>query len=537
MSVGDLISNAIRAGKHISCDSDVNEQTWEQFEVCAENKQVVLFGASPCAQCFFDKYGKSARVDIVVDNDIKKTKYPLGYFCYTKETVTDEMLNVAEADVLKKYNPNELIVLIASTNYYISIMEQLHEMNIDNCFSVLTMEANYRKGFQDQESESEKRKAFAEKCCNYEIEKKKIVFRSFGNYSDHQKYITEALLKLRKDLDIVWMVRKFDIAMPEGVRKVYEGNWKQYVYEMETAGMWILDLEVPPYLSKRENQIYIQTKHWASVTLKKFYLDAITFESVPERIQNWERESRIIDYIMVGSEFDIESCKRGFGFGGPFVMVGSPRTDGVFNEKENKEKVYNEYHIEKSVKALLYAPTYRFDKDLGKNYAIATKLDLDFELVKKALERRFGGEWHFVLRLHPSVANAWRKVEMPEYVHDASSYEDSEELVAACEIAISDFSSIMFEPAFAKKKVILLAKDLEDYLKNEYELLIDYRSLPFPIAETNKELEEIILQFDEEEYERCLDEFFDEYGVHEDGHASERAAKFVSDVIDGREHE
>ena len=36
-----------------------------------------------------------------------------------------------------------------------------------------------------------------------------------------------------------------------------------------------------------------------------------------------------------------------------------------------------------------------------------------------------------------------------------------------------------------------------------------------------------IINFNQETYERELKEFFDKYGVHEDGHASERAAEFV----------
>ena len=532
----DIIDKAILQKKHISSEEILNGQSWEQFEEHAKEKKIVLFGVSAVAWSYFERYGENARVDILIDNSKKKQGYCLNDYFMTAPEKTEEDIVVKDQSVLKDYNPEELVVLVASTNYYVSIIKQLREMGIQSCFSILNMEAKVRSECADRDSNAEKKRKFAIECCEKElVNKKKILFRSFGSFSDHEKYITLALLGIRPDLEIVWIVNDLSVEMPEGIRKVSFLNWKQYIYEMETAGMWVLDLEVPSYIQKRQGQIYVQTKHWASVTLKKFYLDAVTFESVPERIENWKRNGEILDYIIAGSEFDVNSCKRGFGFDGPFIMAGSPRTDGVFKTEQSKKKVYEHLGIESSVKTLLYAPTYRFDKKLGKNFHNAIELEMDFLRIKEALEKRFGGEWAFVLRLHPSVASAWEKADKQGYVYDASRYEDSQELVAACDITVSDFSSIMFEPAFAKKKVILFVGDLEDYLANEYELLIDYRTLPFPIAETNDQLEQCILGFDEDAYIQKVSDFLEKYGVCEDGHASERAAQFISDIIDGKE--
>ncbi len=295
--------------------------------------------------------------------------------------------------------------------------------------------------------------------------------------------------------------------------------------------MWILDLPVPSYIIKRPGQIYIQTKHWASITLKRFYLDASTFQGVPEKINVWKREQKLIDHIITGSDFDTESCRRGFGFEGEVLQCGSPRSDGLFREKENRNKVFEYYHLNKNCKALIYAPTYRFSKTEGKTAAESRNIVLDFERVKRALEARFGGEWYILVRLHPSVAAALKEVEKPDFVIDVSLYGDSQELVSASDILISDFSSILFEASFVNKPVFLFATDLEDYLLNEYDLLIGYHELPFPVAESNEELERNILGFQGEEYEERVTAFLEHYGVHEDGHASERAAQFIVDTF------
>ena len=114
---------------------------------------------------------------------------------------------------------------------------------------------------------------------------------------------------------------------------------------------------------------------------------------------------------------------------------------------------------------------------------------------------------------------------------DVSDYYDSEELVAASDIMITDYSSIMFEPAFVKKPVFLLAVDRKEYIDGERGLLIDYEDLPFSIAESNDELIQNMERFEQKEYEEKVQQFLDEYGVHEDGHAGERAAVFVSQMI------
>ena len=319
--------------------------------------------------------------------------------------------------------------------------------------------------------------------------------------------------------------------MPNEVRKVLWTNWKKALYEAETAAIWIADVAVPEYWIKRQEQIYIQTKHWASITLKKFYLDAATFQSEPGKIAPWIRESSIIDYIIVGSEFDLESCKRGFGVDGKFIMIGSPRSDGLFRGKENRDKVYRSYGLAKDVRVLMYAPTYRFDREKGKSVHQSREIGFDYQLVKTALENRFGGNWLIALRLHPSVAAEVKNMKFPDFVFDVSAYADSEELVAAFDILVSDFSSIMFEPAFVKKPVFLFAKDISDYIENEYELLIDYRELPFAIAENTEQLCENILNFNKEGYEKNLGNFLKKYSVCEDGHASERAAGFISGLV------
>lgn len=530
----DSIDRAMEKGLHRSGTEEFDSQTWEDFEQFIQGKKVFLFGVGTGANCYFDRYKDRAVLDGVIDNDSRKLGLPVGVFLAGTYGLEQSKVMVSASSILDGIAKEDAVVLIASTNYYKEIAEQLKQMGIRNCFILLIMEANRRQmGGQDktQETISEKEEFALECLRQMPIEEKKIFFRAYGDYADHGKYITEALLKIRTDLDLVWVVSDMTAKVPKGVRKIYGGNWKQFIYEMETAKVWILDLAVPSFITKRQGQLYIQTKHWASITLKKFYLDTVTFRGISDQIENWKRDGQMIDYIITGSEFDEESCRRGFGFQKEILPFGSPRSDALFHEEENKEKVYRHYGLDLNTHTILYAPTYRFDKNKGKKFHVVKEVELEFERIKQAAEQKFGGEWFFLLRLHPSVARVSKEIPKPEFVIDASDYADSEELVSAADITISDFSSIMFEPAFVKKPVFLFTTDLNDYIEKEYELLIPYYDLPFPVAESNEELEQRIREFDRRKYHEILKNFFMKYGVEEDGHASERTARFLAEYL------
>lgn len=531
----DIIQKAIDQKKHVSRRAEINKQNWEIFREKAAGKNIFLFGAGTGAGVLFEKY-EDICIEGIIDNNIKKQGLQLDDFVEEARNTEYGKLEITSVDILKKYAADEIIVLVTSTNYYEQIIDQLEELGVYNYYVVLIMEANARKNIHrnDLKSLEEKQSPenYAKICCREEINYKKILFYSFGTYSDHGKYITEAILRIRTDLDIVWMLNDLRTQVPKGVRKVYTGNWKRCIYEMETARVWVYNMVVPKYIRKRSQQIYIQTKHWASITLKRFYLDSLTIQDVSENVTNWKYNSRIMDYVITGSDFDSESSRRGFGFQKEVLQIGSPRSDALFCSNKYKKKIYDFYHIETSMRMLLYAPTYRFDKSSPVHLHELRETDLDFEATKDSLEQRFGGNWYIVLRLHPSVAKESSQIEKPDYVIDASNYEDGEELVAACDAMISDYSSIMFEPAFVKRPVFLFATDKKDYIDKEYDLLIDYDTLPFPIAESNEELVSCIIDFDQRKYEEELDRFMKKYGVNEDGHASERAAEFILKQID-----
>lgn len=532
----DIIDYAMQQELYLTEREEIKRQTWADFECALSGKKLFLFGTGAGTGYYFGQYKNKYIIEGILDNDKRWHGFVAGDVFTDAFESMNEKVKIVPVSVLDRYEKEEVIVLITSTKCYQEIGKQLLDMGIVNCHVLLMMEANRRRQYLENCVDTDieiKMKEYAEACCQKPIQTNKIVFRSFDTYSDHGKYITEQLLKRSNGIDIVWILKDLREDLPIGVRAVWIENWKKYIYEMETAYIWIVNTLVPSCIIKRKEQIYIHTKHWASITLKKFYLDASTITDVGEDVRQWRHNGSCMDYVFTGSRFDTESFRRGFDFKKEAVQVGSPRTDAMFRAEECRQKVTDIYHLDKTKKILLYAPTYRYKKEkTGMHEAEARSVGLDDSLIRDALESKFGGEWDILFRLHPSVAKESKKFVNDRCVVDVSAYPDSEELASACDVMVTDYSSIMFEPAFVKKPVFLFALDKAEYIDHEYDFLLDYEMLPFPSAETNEELVNCIMDFDKEAYEKRVTVFLEQYGVREDGHASERAAEFIIGLFD-----
>ena len=476
---------------------------------------------------------EDCQIEAFIDNDEKKQGLRIQdytSFAYGKNI---HYKSIMHEDILLEYDKEEVVIVILSTQRYEEIAKNLMDKGIAKIYIGLIMCANSREILQEDEYTIEK--YISESMC-VPINRKKIVIRTDGFYNGHGRQIAEQLLKRRTDLDIVWIANTM-IKVPTGIRVILECNIKKMIEEMETAGFWLFEAETPIWTQKRQNQCYIQLKHWASVTLKTFYISDFKLQNYQVGIDRWLKESAMMDYVFVGSKFDEMTCREGFAFDREVVYVGSPRTDVMFKQEECREKVYDFYKIDRQVHTLLYAPTFRYkDVEQRKGYTdIKITSQIHIGMLSDALKKRFGGEWKILLRRHPIIKTSSNEMSNNMDVIDVTGYDDGEELVAACEVMITDYSSIMFEPAFVNKPVFLYAPDKKEYIDKERGLLIDYDELPFFVAENNEELRDSIYKYDRNEYIQKVKRFMERFDVKEDGHASERAADFILNLLDSDE--
>lgn len=504
------------------------DKSWREFRKSCRKGKLYIVGCGKNAEKFVARYGKKYRITGFMDNDKNKIGKSL------RETAD---LKISSLDSLGEDDYASGIFLITPSYGYGELEKQLRQRGCRNIYSYFIMESKtVRCKIPVVIVNIKKSKWFKVyqfyQNRKYPIDRKKIVFSAFGTYCDHGKYITEELLRQNKGYDPVWVVSGNFAEVPKGVRTVRSGDTERYIYEMATAKIWIFNSPVQAFVRKRKDQIYIQTKHWTGITLKKFYMDAGTVSKNKERMKLWRRNARMMDYIITASEFDTQSCRRGFRPKGKCVELGSARTDILFDGQEYRKKILAQLDLPENARLLLYAPTYRFQWS-GENYEQKLpEYNLDYENLVAELEQKFGGLWYILLRLHPGLRKYSEKICLTDKVVNVSQYPDAEEFIAASDILITDYSSIMFDPSYVKKPVFLYATDIEDYLKNDYDLLLDIRSLPFPLAESNEQLLQSIHKFDYGSYRDNLEKFLDSYHVMEDGSSCKRIVEFIDSLTE-----
>ena len=364
-------------------------------------------------------------------------------------------------------------------------------------------------------------KAYLAYCRSLPLQNNKILmwadnFKSFGC---SPKYMAMYLAEnFPGKYDLVWVLeqgRKLPQGMPEGIRVVRYFSM-EYLKEIATAKVIICNHRTSKYhyFKKRKGQFYIQTWH-SSLRLKKIEADAPDLDE--KYVKNAKEDSARMDLLISGCRFSSDIFRRAFWYDGEIFEHGTPRCDGFFGDNQAvRQKVFDFYNIPQNKKLALYAPTFRKDKK-------ASLYGMDFAMLGKAL----GADWALGCRLHPNIA---ADVEDPDSI-SMSKYPDMQELLAACDLLITDYSSSMFDMAVAGKKCALFLPDLQQYMANERGLYFDIQALPFPQAQTMEELCSCVTDFSGYET-RCAD-FLKEIGSFESGNAAATLARRIERVCYG----
>ncbi len=358
------------------------------------------------------------------------------------------------------------------------------------------------------------------------VEKNKIVFMHYNNvYECNPKYICDEIIRQGLKYDIVFVITKkimdeFPLPFPPEVR-VVRRNSLEHFYEMATARVWVDNAVNFPwnYVPKKGNQIYINTWH-GSMGLKKIDPDAVSDK-------HWrkcaETAGRITNFMISNSSFETMVYRTTYWKSKRVRVLeyGHPRNDILFCTDEEKKaikaKICDFFDIDEDCNLILYAPTFRDARNLD-------CYDIDYNRVLEAARKRFGGKWKIVNRYHFKVANKLANVKAVRNNPDilqGNLYPDIQELMAVCDIGITDYSSWICDFVLTGRPGFIYANDLRSYDK-ERGFYYPLDSTPFPIAENNQQMEANILAFDDKKYADDVKQFLADRGSKEDGKAAER---------------
>ena len=358
-------------------------------------------------------------------------------------------------------------------------------------------------------------------CRLFPVNSKKVVISSYygRGYGDNPKYIVEKLLRRSDRLNIIWMVKNDDEAknLPKGV-KTCRYNSVSGIYHLSTAKVWIDNCRKGFVMFKRKKQYYIQT--WHGFAIKRIERD-VEKQLSEYYVKCAKRDSKMIDIAISDSAHTTRLYKESFWYDGEILECGAPRNDIIIEGADLvKEKIFEALNIPKGRKLVMYAPTFRSDLK-------SDAYSIDYKRLKESCEKRFGGEFSVLVRLHPNV------IKNSDSMHfdgvdsiNASYYPDMQELLAVSDVVISDYSSLMVDYSLSGKPCFQFAMDIEEY-KKDRDFYFDIGNLPFVLSRTNDELEQNVLGFDESAYKVSLDEFFKSVGMIQNSEASSECAALI----------
>ena len=181
-----------------------------------------------------------------------------------------------------------------------------------------------------------KLKAFGNKICFilcriFPIKNNRIcvcTFEGRGGFGCNPKYIVEEMHSRNPDYEFIWFVNDMHKNFPSYIKKVPNTLLSRAFWHatigFKTIGLW--------RKSALSTMAYLVSKN----------------------------DSDMIDDIVIDSEWCAKMFPKGMLYEGSFLKSGSPRCDTLYGDRRRyKEKFCQDFGIDKNIKLVMFAPTFR----------------------------------------------------------------------------------------------------------------------------------------------------------------------------------
>ena len=353
-----------------------------------------------------------------------------------------------------------------------------------------------------------------------------------GHYGDAPRYLYERLIERDVRPNVVW-ANNTTLRLTDPRTQKIRRHSPRYYWRLGRARYWINNQNFPAAVAKPAKTTFLQT--WHGTPLKRMQHDVENMMSRdPEYQQRAARLTSYWDVLLSGSPYATACFKSAFHYTGKILEEGYPRND-VFSWPDKDARVRStkaRLGLENDErKILLYAPTFRDDNRPGTNWRHELELDVT------RLEAEFGTEYVLVVRFHQLVRESIADLTAahPDFVIDASSYNDIQELLLVSDVLITDYSSLFFDFSVLQRPILFFTYDLDRYRDLLRGFYLDFESVaPGPLLRDNDELVAALHGLDEvtAKYLPRLQDFAATYAPKDDGGASDRVLDvfFSSDL-------
>ncbi|EGQ3742712.1 teichoic acid biosynthesis protein [Staphylococcus pseudintermedius] len=262
----------------------------------------------------------------------------------------------------------------------------------------------------------------------------------------------------------------------------------EYLKALTESKFLINNATFPAYFTKKPQQIYINT--WHGTPLKHMGFDV---KNNLKGSQNTMKNFLASDYMISPNAHTTNIFKHAFKldglYSGEILEMGYPRIDLTINTTANEAREYLAEHLNlKKNPIILYCPTWR-----GKNVNDPENSLLNVFEEIKLLNQKLPHQ--VLVKVHPFVYS--KAKEMPELKpYLVPDFLDTNQLMPAVDLMITDYSSIFFDFLVTDKPIVFYVPDLDKY-QNERGVYIDLCALPGPVADN---IQDVITLVSNESY-------------------------------------
>lgn len=220
---------------------------------------------------------------------------------------------------------------------------------------------------------------------------------------------------------------------------------------------------------KRDSQVFVNL--WHGTPLK---LMGIDYASEIPSLAHIQHPLLSSDYLLYPNEYMADIMLRAYQidkvYPGRILLEGYPR-NSVFFDDERRLDLKSELGFE-GMEVFIYMPTYR-----GTVQKIDDKRDFIADFLSK-VDEGLNDKQVLIAKLHPYDES---NIDYGNFSHVIPFAKDFEtyDVLNVCDVLITDYSSVLFDYANSKGKIVLFNYDEDEYLSSRG-VYIPLEDLPFP---------------------------------------------------------
>ena len=275
--------------------------------------------------------------------------------------------------------------------------------------------------------------------------------------------LKEALLERDPELEVVFLCQEMEKSIPGMIR--YLGHLFRQMVNIAQSEFIVLDSYcISASILRHKKGLEVFQMWHALGAIKRFGYQTVGQKTGSDPVVTKAMHMhRNYDYIACASDATARFFMEAFGYGPEHIAkLGIPRIDYILrDDPAMKEAIFRRYPQMAGGKInVLYAPTFRKGSATNPEDLIR---HMDFS------------RYTLVIRLHFLDGNAG-KLEDRDGVVIADEF-DTYDILKACDVVISDYSSFVIESSLLDKPIYLYTYDLEEY-RRETGLNVDYTEEP-----------------------------------------------------------